>query len=339
MKNRICSHPFRPSPLWIKRSSLLRILVGLGVITIAGCLNSATDPAPDEESSVPTNMTVGLSADNALDSDYVSIPHGGQVHKSCVHQLADQDVVDELGAIHSADGSVHPAVSPCAFPMRRVHSSGAAAGGPNPTDNGWTEDAGWTSSVAMRQFGTSFHVPAAPSLYTGQTIFLFPGMEDLSSNPSIIQAVLQYGPSAAGGGASWAIAGWFGGGAWGGNYFHTALRGVSTGEVIRGGIYQTTNCHPAGCEWDVAVNDSNNANYMITGGIVGFAWQWVIAGAIEVYNIDDCRKYPATYDNFYDFFLQDGNFNSPTPQWQADINVSTCGERVVTGTSLVELHY
>ena len=53
----------------------------------------------------------------------------------------------------------------------------------------------------------------------GQTIFLFNGIEpgDFSH---ILQPVLQWGPSAAGGGASWSVASWYVGG---GNAFHTNL--------------------------------------------------------------------------------------------------------------------
>jgi len=48
---------------------------------------------------------------------------------------------------------------------------------------------------------------------------------------SILQPVLQYGPSFAGGGNYWAITSVLGGKLWSGNYYHSALRKVSTGEV------------------------------------------------------------------------------------------------------------
>jgi len=323
----------------LHRSAHVHILAGLGVVTIAGCLDGASAGSPGEESAA----VAAVSADSALDADYLPVPHIGRAHKSCVHALAAHDVVDAQGAIHSANGRVQPAAAACGYPVKPSHDSASLTpvnSGLVPTDNGWTEYASWTSPIAMRAFGATFHVPAAPTLYTGQTIFFFPAMQSLGSSPSIIQPVLQYGPSAAGGGAYWAIASWIGGGAYGGNFYYTALRPVSTGEEIRGGMYQTNNCNASGaCEWDVAMHDTNNGSDLVLGSVLGFAWQWVVAGAIEVYGIDDCRKYPATYDNFYDFYLQDGNYNNPTPQWGATISVSTCAERVALSTNLVELHY
>jgi hypothetical protein len=332
----------------MKRSCYLRVkrphfamqmFVGIAVASAAGCLSGAGDPVPGEEPSAPADTVLAQRTDDALDADYVPVPHVGRAHKSCVHALADHETVDEHGAIRSADGRIQPAHPACAYPIKAVARSPAAAGGPNPTDNGWTEDAVWRSPVTMKQLWASFHVPEAPSIYTGQTIFFFPAMEDTAASTSIIQPVLQYGPSAAGGGAYWAAAAWFGGGAWADNYYFTPLRGVLTGEVIRGGIWRGA-CAGGFCEWNVGLTNSRDQDLLSIGVVANLDWRWVYGGAVEVYNVDDCRKYPATYNNFYDFWLQDGNLNGPTPTWTREIYVATCAEHVdIYGYNLVELHY
>ncbi|MDQ1536442.1 MAG: hypothetical protein QOE58_835, partial [Actinomycetota bacterium] len=69
--------------------------------------------------------------------------------------------------------------------------------------SGWITYASWTNSTGtpVSRFATSWRVPAAPSTSIGQTIFLFNGIQN---STMIYQPVLQWGPSAAGGGANWA---------------------------------------------------------------------------------------------------------------------------------------
>jgi hypothetical protein len=51
-------------------------------------------------------------------------------------------------------------------------------------------------------------VPPAPATQSGQTIYLFNGMQD--SVPMILQPVLQWGALQVGGGNSWTVASWYG---------------------------------------------------------------------------------------------------------------------------------
>lgn len=65
-----------------------------------------------------------------------------------------------------------------------------------------------TGSSPISSFATTWKVPAAPTTNHQQTIFLFNSIEPASGN-AILQPVLQYGPSAAGGGSYWAVASWY----------------------------------------------------------------------------------------------------------------------------------
>ena len=79
---------------------------------------------------------------------------------------------------------------------------------------------------------STWTVPPAPSTDSGQTIFLFNGIQNYGTNYGILQPVLQWGPSAAGGGSYWSIASWYV--TSGGDAFHTTLIQVDEGDVLIG---------------------------------------------------------------------------------------------------------
>ncbi len=122
----------------------------------------------------------------------------GFVHASCVTEVSDDDMLDQ-GVVQHADGS-QDALAPCQFPI--------AAPKTKPTVNGWVEAANWTAANTPTSMSASWKVPANPSTGGGQVIFFFPSYEN-APGTRIVQPVLQYGASAAGGGAYWAIASWY----------------------------------------------------------------------------------------------------------------------------------
>ena len=75
--------------------------------------------------------------------------------------------------------------------------------------NGWAAYALWLTSTAMNWFGGYWTIPATPVQQGLQTLFLFTGFQNAYANErvgaSIIQPVLQWGVSAAGGSKYWAI--------------------------------------------------------------------------------------------------------------------------------------
>ncbi|HWL88742.1 MAG TPA: hypothetical protein VNO21_23225 [Polyangiaceae bacterium] len=323
----------------MKRCVLLHLLahsaLATVIFTLTGCSSDATgndDPSPQTDDAAERSVQ-----DDALGPDFLRAPVGG-IHRSCVHELEDGDSVDEQGAIHSADGRVQP-VGACGFAVKRAATSMPdSADAVAPTDNGWTEDANWTSPASLKLFSAQFHVPAAPHSYTGQTIFLFPALED-TAGTAIIQPVLQYGPSGAGGGNYWAIASWFGGAPWGNHYYHTGLRRVSTGEVISGSMYNTGKCHPPVCSWGISMHDSKNTSNLTIYADSRLSWRWIFGGTVEVYGINSCAKYPATYDNFFNFLIEDLSGRRYSAAWRHDIHVHTCGERITSNAGLVNLYY
>ena len=76
---------------------------------------------------------------------------------------------------------------------------------------GWIAYAWWTNTgTPITRFATTWVVPSAPAEEGSQTLFLFNGMQDGTTRTSyIIQPVLQWGPSAAGGGKYWSVTNWY----------------------------------------------------------------------------------------------------------------------------------
>jgi hypothetical protein len=105
------------------------------------------------------------------------------------------------------------------IPFGAARPGGAASPPPAPSvaavkpgalPNGWQTYAWWDSGGAsISSFATTWVVPPAPSTNSGQTIFLFNGIQNTGANFGILQPVLQWGISAAGGGSYWAIANWY----------------------------------------------------------------------------------------------------------------------------------
>lgn len=86
-----------------------------------------------------------------------------------------------------------------------------AAAPANPADQsgGWAAWTSWTNPTgnAISSFRTTWTVPPPPASQSGQLIYLFNGLQD-PAGAEILQPVLQWGESGAGGGNSWFVASW-----------------------------------------------------------------------------------------------------------------------------------
>jgi hypothetical protein len=115
---------------------------------------------------------------------------------------------------------------------------GSHAPPPGPLTNGWQTYAWWDSGgKSLTDFTTTWSVPHAPGTSSGQTVFLFNGIQNTGTNYGILQPVLQWGASAAGGGAHWSVASWYV--TSGGQAFHTNLVNVNAGAKLQGVMTQT----------------------------------------------------------------------------------------------------
>lgn len=85
-----------------------------------------------------------------------------------------------------------------------------------------------TGSSPISTFSASWTVPSAPSVNSGQTIFISSYLEPASAS-TVLQPILQWGASAAGGGAYWAITTWYVSGS---SVYFTSPTTVSAGQTV-----------------------------------------------------------------------------------------------------------
>ena len=211
----------------------------------------------------------------------------------------------------------------------------------SPGVGGWTE---WTNLLTPN--GASFlevrfTVPPVPKTASQQTIFLFPSLT-ADTNPPIIQPVLQWGSSAAGGGKYWTIASWYLDA--NANSYYGKLVKVNAGDVIDGKI-AGTNCANAVCaSWTITTTDITQPTLVstLTTAAGSYKYTQVQGGVLEVYDVSTCAEYPAGPTSFTNLVLEDESGNVITPQWiQGTANlISSCTYDIETpSSSEIDLTY
>jgi hypothetical protein len=154
--------------------------------------------------------------------------------------------------------------------------------------SGWITFAYWfnDTSKPVSYFSTNWIVPSAPETNSGQTIFLFNGMQDgFYLNSHIFQPVLQWGPSAAGGGPHWGITSWY---VSGNEAFYGALVKVSSGINLQG-IIETTgkNCYKY--SYHSSFKGYSSASALQVNNVPQLYWA---AETLEAYGISKNSDYP-----------------------------------------------
>ena len=220
-----------------------------------------------------------FSLDLARSPEYIRTP-GGFRHKSFVHKLdPQQSVIKRSGRLGVTD------------PTRgvvEVPSPQAQAQNPAGNGGGWIAWADWIDAGAsmITYFSTVWTVPAAPSTQSGQLIYLFNALEDGPGN-DILQPVLQWGVSGAGGGNYWAVASWYVDSS--NHAFCTPATQVNVGDRLSGLI-------------TVAIQADGSLNY--TSQFAGMAGTSLVAQGLsnlvqatetlEAYGVTGASDYPKT---------------------------------------------
>lgn len=178
-----------------------------------------------------------------------------------------------------------------------------------PLQTGWVAYADWTNtgSSPISSFTTTWTVPAAPTSNHGQTVFLFNSIEPASGN-AILQPVLQYGPSAAGGGTYWAVASWYLVGSQ--TYYTTPVR-TSAGATLNGVITLTS---VSGSKYNYVTSFSNVSGTSLTAtGSAQLVWA---TETLEAYAVSSISDYPAGSTVFSNINIQT-SAGTPAVTWSA----------------------
>jgi hypothetical protein len=317
----------------------IRLFEFIGIITLflAGLTSAqALQPAgPNRPAGVP--------------ADYVITP-AGYFHPSCVVHLAKGDVLhkDEK-TIQHANARVD-SVPVCHYAHfkrngeRVVGDERGVRGVRPPTiSHAWIEYASTTTSSSYGELGADWNVPSAPSASDGQTIYLFPGLEDYADVVTILQPVLGWNSDYAN---AWGIASW--NCCVSGTVFEATPTRVNVGDKIAGYMWDNCAAGTLSCSsWDVLTEDLTTGNYseLVGTSSQGQTFNWAFAGALEVYNVSRCSDYPAGGSlAFYDLELYDDNFSLySNPGWSFT-NASSgltpqCGYGATLSPATVTLYY
>jgi hypothetical protein len=184
------------------------------------------------------------------------------------------------------------------------------------TDNGWVTYAYWHNGTGspVEYFVADWNVPPPPSTYDGQTLFLFNSIEP-DSETAILQPVLQYGSSAAGGGEYWAVASWY---VVGNQAYFTSLSYVTPGQFLGG---------------QITLIGKRRSRYSYTCDFYGIPGTTLTVRRIpqltwcsetlEVYSVTQCTDFPNTaYTHMYGINIFLNNGYPPSMNWSV-ANVQT----------------
>ena len=277
---------------------------------------------------VPMLGSVAMAQDTArstrppeVPAEYVITPYG-YFHPSCVRHVSEGETVLADGRIQHTDGSVDATTPICYFPPYSalgapVTLGGAYGRGSTPVTNGWVEDISVTTGTAYGKITASWKTPPAPTTNDGQTLFFFPGFEDIDDVISIVQPVLQWGPSGAGGGAYWAAASW--NCCISGIADYSTLIAVNAGDTMLGSISSTCAAGSTSCAtWNILSEDKTTSakTSLSKTPSDGQVWNWAFGGVMEVYNVVQCADYPANSGVTYNVKLYDDNLTLiSSPAW------------------------
>jgi hypothetical protein len=138
----------------------------------------------------------------AFSMGYVRTP-GGFRHRSFVHLLKPGETISKReGTLRISNAATKSLLD---LPAPTVPAQVFAGAG-----GGWVTWATWvnTTGAAISLFETAWVVPPAPTSDSSQLIYLFNALEDQAGD-DILQPVLQWGVSGAGGGNYWGVASWY----------------------------------------------------------------------------------------------------------------------------------
>lgn len=231
--------------------------------------------------------------------DWVQVP-GELIRPDCVHEVPNgaQIETDENGQITgdvTLNGELVAHYDACSEEPIITRPQGRTQGFiPGTPGNGWVEASQWNPTLGSNDnidfMAGNWAVPLPPKT-NGAVIFLWNGIEPTDGN-AVLQPVLQYGVSRAGGGNFWAMASWLVGP--GSFVFHSPLVAVSTGDLLYGSTKQT-GVSGSTLDWTVEVRDvTENTFSLIKTHTSGLHWVWAFAGVLEVYNLTSCSEYPAS---------------------------------------------
>ncbi len=311
------------------KSAILRVFALAGML--AACLTATAE----------AQSVAGPHRPAAVPANYVITPFG-YFHPSCVSHLTSGDELrPDDKAVRHADGS-STAMHACEYPHYRadgekVFGDEKAVTNPN-ISHAYVLLASVTTSGAYGYLDGQWTVPPAPASNDGQTLYLFPGLEDINDVVTILQPVLGWNSDYA---SAWGIASW--NCCENGTVYEATPKPVTSGDTILGYIYNSCPPGTATCSsWDVVTQDlrTGKTSELLNTSNFGQTFNWAFGGAFEVYGIVSCNDYPAISGapgsgsvSFNALNLYDDKLAEVSPKWQFSVDKTDTPQCNYGGTS------
>jgi len=242
------------------------------------------------------------------DSTLVQTP-GGLRPISNVHAVPEGGSVQLVGSeIHLLDATgavLH--VAPNDQSKIRSNADSPTTNTTDPAESGWIAYAYWlnTGTAAINSFTTSWAVPPVPTANHGQLLYLFNSIEPASYD-AILQPVLQFGVSPAGGGSYWAVASWY---VTGSQAYYSSLIQVTTGDVLTGVITLTSSSGSLYNYVSSFTGISGTSLTLTNSPVLVWATE-----TLETYGVTTGADYPSGSTSFFDINLSVTS-GSPGTTW------------------------
>jgi hypothetical protein len=251
--------------------------------------------------------------------DYLLTP-GGYTHRSCVHRISSS-------SFFSADSLV-----PCDFPMipfrqeQGKKSSTSSSSSSSSTIKNVTHGSAWKTWAqsapggSVTSLSSEWTVPGEPGNSAGQTLFFWNGIEPEDTS-AVLQPVLQWGSSAAGGGNYWAYSSWYVSANHGSHF--SELISVQEGDVVTGG---NTLDAKSGI-WNITCSAPGRKPSTLSFKPVPGAWPTAYH-VLEAYGVTNtCNLYPAVGSvNFTNVQVSFDSKPVAPIQWTFETQTANCGE-------------
>jgi len=263
-------------------------------------------------------LCLTVDAKSKLPKDYVRVPGGKLFHKTCVHHVpagatARSDHKKNTIITFAAGKTVrHP---PCPYP---VINPGPLHG---PAWKAWAE---FNNTAPVTNLTTVWGIPPAPQSYTGQILYYWNGVEP-SKNTAVLQPVLQFGETPAGGGSYWALASWY----------------VSDVTAQYSDVVQCTSSTVVG---NMGIDSSSGA-WLVTG-VCGSQkasltytppdtdYTWAYPCVLEAYDVTDCNgQYPTSNQLVFNNIQLSVQGKQVQPEWAPQTKNNQCNEHTVVSSA------
>jgi hypothetical protein len=274
---------------------------------------------------------------------WVQIP-GALIHPDCVHEVPNGAVLQENGDVLLGGALVAHFDNCPESPVRTrpLHQLAPQFVDAPGTGNGWAEAI--QENVPLKigdnidKITGRWTVPNDPST-NGALIYMFNGLEPSTQN-LIIQPVLQYGATTAGGligGNYWVVASWM----VGKTAVHSAGVIVNPGDTIVG-TTSISSVSGGKTYWNIqAVDTTTHSSSGLIVSESGHTWNWAYAGVLEAYNVTSCGELPASSDTaFVDTTVYHGypSFKAVITAWGGALypwSGPSCGFTPVPGVNVL----